>query len=494
MIVDFGARLPTMNKMRKNFLMVVTGVALLLPCTGKLAAGDSYRLDTSVYVFKNSDFQSVKLPAAKGAGDNGAVVVRSPATIEFDQETLSLNGADISWSGGRNPPERFTLVKIPEIITAPGKPVEILSTAPIQYIEKEADGTLQVRNIGKDSADAPHWRIRFTVVSPDETSEDLRVSCNLDWATVSARANVPGVSLDVGRPLLARFQDRIELTVRSGEWAALLLRAPNGSDYSLLLLLKTMPAQASDTRGGQADRRMTAEELAVFVTYYYRHPQPELIARAIESLAPTKFLDKGDMSSYLFHQSAYTCVGFFAEVFAANPDRVAEWEKLIDRWGQDGTTRFWLRKALRLRRPGAILAIGLDNPPSCSDLDQIYVFWGAFFASGNPTYLRKLVDRLKSVDDANQTFFDAGAEAMVLFAYNGPHHPLVRQTLEAARKDVRPRTRELIDDLLNKDLAAVVQEVLDMDHDPSSHPGHYRDWLPWRRPLLPPTPGASNHN
>lgn len=494
MSADFGGRVPIMNKVITNLLVVVTGVALLLPCAENLAAGESYRLETSIYVFKNSDFQSVKVPVAKEASGNGAVVVRSPATIEFDQETLSLDGADILWSGGRNPPERFTLIKIPEIIAGPGKPVEILSTAPIQYIEKEADGTLQVRNIGKDSADAPHCRIRFTVMSPDETSEDLRVSCNLDLATVSGRTNVPGVSLDVGRPLLARFEDRVELAVRSGEWAALLLRAPNGSDYSLLLLLKTMPAEAPDIRGGQADRRMTAEELAVFVTYYYRHPQPELIARAIESLAPTKFLDRGDMSSYFFHQSAYTCVGFFAEVFAANPDRVAEWEKLIDRRGQDGTTRFWLRKALQLRLPGAILAFGFGRPSDLSDLDEIFVYWGAFFASGNPAYLRKLVDRLENVDDANQAFFDAGAEAMVLFAYNGPHHPLVRQTLEAARKDVRPRTRELIDDLLNKEMAAVLQELWNMDHDPDSLPGNYRNWLPWRRPLLPPTLGASKHD
>ena len=123
-----------MNIVIKRFPRLVTVVALLLPCAGKLVAGESYRLESSVFVFKQGDFQSVKLPAEMEKGGKGAVVLRSPATIEFDQEKLSFSGADFSWSGGRNPPERFTLIKIPEVIIGPSKPVEMVSSVPIQYI------------------------------------------------------------------------------------------------------------------------------------------------------------------------------------------------------------------------------------------------------------------------------------------------------------------------------------------------------------------------
>lgn len=478
-----------MNKVMTHLLVAVAGIAFLPPCTGKSANGPSYLLETGIYIFKSSELQSVKLPAAK---KDGAVVIRSPATIKFAQATLSLNGSDISWSDGRNPPPGFTLIRIPEITTARGKPVEILSTAPIQYLEKAADGTLQVRTIGKDSSNAPHCRIRFTIGSRDEANGDLRVSCDLDLATVSGRAKVPGVSLDVGRPILTRFADRAELAVRPGEWTALLLRAPNGNVYSLLLLLKTTSAQAAAVRDEPSVRPMTAQEFTVFLTYYYRHPQPELISRAIESLAPSNFLDRGNTSSDLFGQHRYTCVGFFAEVFAANPNRVAGWKKIIERPGQDGTTRYWLRRALHLRRPKAILAFGPDRPSDISDIDEDFVFWGAFFASGDPAYLRKLVDRLDYLDEADYSLFDAGGEAMVLFAYNGPHHPLVRHTLEAVRKEVKPRTRQLIDDLLHKDLAAVLQEVASMDKNLSSGPGYYRTHLPWRRDIAYPDLHDSN--
>lgn len=493
MIADFGRRLSNTDNMKGQFPLAVTIVALLLPCTGNLAAGESYRLETSIYVFKNGDVQSVKLPAATKAGDNGAVVVRSPASIGFDKETLSLDGADVSWSGGRNPPERFSLIKIPSIIAGIGKPVEVLSTAPVQYIEKQADGTLRVRDISQDSADAPHCRIRFTVVPQDQASEDLHVSCDLDIATVSARASVPGVSLDVGRPLLARFQEQVELAGRAGEWDGLLLQAPNGSDYSLLLLLKTTPSQEPDTHAGLADRRMTAREFDQFATYYYLHPQPELIARAIESLAPGDFLDSADRQyPYNFRKRAYTCVGFFAEVFADNQDRLAQWRKIIDQPATDGEVQYWLRKALKLSRRGATFEFESDDP---SGLDEIHELGGAFFSSGNPEYLRKLIDRLKLVDDTDWKFFDAGAEDMVFLVSNAPHHPLVRQTLEAARKDVNPRTRELIDDLLNKSMDGVLQEIRDIDRGTSySNPGDSRNDLPWRRPSPPATPIPSGHD
>ena len=270
-------RRQALSRMRSRLPWAVTLAALLLPWRN-LAASQSYRLETNVYVFKDGDFQSITLPETKEEDDRRGLVIRSPATIRFDREKLALAGPDFSWNGGPNPPEQFTQIKTPWIITPAGQAAEMMSTTPVQYIERNADGTFRVRDIGKDSPAAPHCRFKFTVRSPDEneTGGGLRVSCELDIATIAAREKVPGLSLDVGKPKLARFRDQVELAVRPGEWAALLLRTPNGSDYSLLLLLKTTAAKSG--------RLMTAKEFARFATYYYRHPQPELTAKAIESL------------------------------------------------------------------------------------------------------------------------------------------------------------------------------------------------------------------
>ena len=101
-----------------------------------------------------------------------------------------------------------------------------------------------------------------------------------------------------------------------------------------------------------AGRLMTAAELDIFSASYYLHPRPELVAAAIEALGPSGFMK----------DRARVFVGFFAEIFAANPGQMVEWRRLIGR--QDQPTRGWLRYALNLSRPGAILCVGRSLGPT----------------------------------------------------------------------------------------------------------------------------------
>jgi hypothetical protein len=201
---------------------------------------------------------------------------------------------------------------------------------------------------------------------------------------------------------------------------------------------------------------MTAEEFAEFVTYYYQHPRPEQIGRAIESLGPSGILGRGGiLDARQYNHRAYTCVGFFARIFADNPDRVPEWKKIIDREEQNRETRDWLHEALALNTPRGkrVAATSTER------------HWGAFFASGDTGYLQMMVHRLEFLERENRATFDLGAKAMLSLAYHAPRHPLVRRMLEAARKEAAPRKRQLIDDLLNKDFAAVKQEVHNLTWD-----------------------------
>jgi len=439
---------PSTIIMKSNF-PATASVTLLMLVGVQLEASESFKLETDVYVFRNSDFHAIKIPGAAGTGETHGVVVRSPATAQFDQETLTLAGSHFAWSGGHNPPDRFSLLATPTVPLTPGKPVILLSTVPVQYLEKAADGTLQVREIAGDSPEAPHWRLSFTMRPAREASEDLHLACDLDIATVAARENVAGVTLAVGKPVLARCQEKLDPMVRAEEWSALVLQGPNGSDYSMLLLFKIARGNAPDPVVGAQPlgRLMPAAELNIFATFYYRHPRPELVAGAIEAFGPSGFAQD---RSQVF-------VGFFAEVFAANPDRRAEWRKLIDR--QDPPGRGWLHSALYMNPARAILA-STDHSVRLNDL-----CWGAFFASGNPAYLRRLVDQLRLIDgysEQNQTPYWVGATAMWSLARNAPGHPLVRVTLEAIRKETDPRTRDLIDDLLRKDPSSIKREISDL--------------------------------
>lgn len=477
-----------MNKSSACFPFFVAMSAFFLAFGGKLVAGESFELETKVYVFNHGDFRSITLPTAKEAHEAGDVAFHSPASLTFDDVTLSLAGGRLAWSGGGNAPERFKPIETPLISLTPGKAAALLSTLPIQYLEKAPDGNLKVREIPAESPDAPHWKLTFKLGTEAVIGDEIRLVCEVDVASVGAREQLAGVTLPVGKPVLARFNQKIDLAVLPGEWSGFVVPAVKSSDATLLTLLKVVPTSAV-SKPASAGRLMSAQELAQFVTYYYQHPQPERIARAIESLGRIEFQDMGSRFSYQYNLRAYTCIGFFAEIFASNPAQLTEWRKVIEDRVEDGTTRTRLRKALSLSRPGTTLVSRVSSQSVMSEVDENHVFLGAFFASGNPVYIRKLVDQLQFVDDANQSLFDAGGVAMVSLAYNAPHHPLMRQTLETVRREVKPRTRELIDDVLNKDLASLLQELLKMDRDPNSE-ANDRNQLPWRRPLDFPRPGS----
>lgn len=202
------------------------------------------------------------------------------------------------------------------------------------------------------------------------------------------------------------------------------------------------------TETGPAALPMTAMELDAFVVTYYTRPQPELIATAIAALEPSGFAE----------DRAEVFVGFFAEVFAANPVRMDEWRKVIDR--QKGPAREVLRQALKTGEPDALLAgefASIEFNDRC---------WGAFFASGNAAYLRKLAEQLPLIDKGDSRQFWAGATALWSLARNAPVHPLVRLTLAEVMADSDARTRNLIEEVLSQDPEAIRRKIQMMQPDP----------------------------
>jgi hypothetical protein len=136
----------------------------------------------------------------------------------------------------------------------------------------------------------------------------------------------------------------------------------------------------------------TRDDVSVFMEAYYLQPRPDLIAGLIDALQPTGFVQKTTVP---------VVMGFFSEVFAANTDRVPNWQVLIAK--QDEQTKTALNRALAMSKGGGALH-SVDHSAGGNDL-----FWGAFFASGNPKFIKKLVDQLKYFDERDDfVLFGAG--------------------------------------------------------------------------------------
>jgi hypothetical protein len=202
--------------------------------------------------------------------------------------------------------------------------------------------------------------------------------------------------------------------------------------------------ESSDTSRGSF---RTLADVSSFAQTYYQRPRPDLIADLFSALQPTG-VSEGPHAITPF-------VGFFSEVFAANPGRLAEWQALVPK--QEASTRRLLYRALALSRAGGVLTIE-GHSPAVNDM-----YWGAFFASGRTTYLQKLVDQLRYWDERDdQMLFFAGASAKWSLASNALSDSLVRATLAGRTLTADQRTRALIDELLREGPAQVQQEMAEV--------------------------------
>jgi hypothetical protein len=188
----------------------------------------------------------------------------------------------------------------------------------------------------------------------------------------------------------------------------------------------------------------TPEDVSAFVQTYYQRPRPELVGGLIEAFYSTGLAERAN--------AAAPFIGFFSEVFAANPAGVPEWQALGAKRG--GSVRDVLERAVAFSKAGGVTTIG-GHSPSTNDL-----FWGAFFASGRPEFLQKLADQLRYFRERDDLMlFMAGATAKWSLASNAESHPLVRSTLEGPTLVADQVTRDIIRELLTQGSVRVKQEI-----------------------------------
>jgi hypothetical protein len=119
-------------------------------------------------------------------------------------------------------------------------------------------------------------------------------------------------------------------------------------------------------------------------------------------------------------------IGFFSEIFAANPTRFPEWQSLIAK--QDDQTKAVLDQALKLSKSEGVLHSS-GHSPQLKD-----AYWGAFFATGNLKFVDKVVDQVKYFDErTDEALFFAGATAMWSLASNARTYTLVNSAVEGAK-------------------------------------------------------------
>lgn len=190
----------------------------------------------------------------------------------------------------------------------------------------------------------------------------------------------------------------------------------------------------------------TPEDFDAFMDTYYMQPLPDGISYAIGMLSQSGLL--------LIEQAIGPVTAFFSEVFTANPSRLAEWQQAIDK--QPQVAKVALSRALSWSKSGGVLGLEGRSP----QMNDIY--WGAFFASGNPAYLKKLIELVPLAEERNDfNLWGTGATAKWSLADNARRHTLVRTILEGEERTADKRTRDMITELLTRDPARIKEEMAD---------------------------------
>ena len=210
----------------------------------------------------------------------------------------------------------------------------------------------------------------------------------------------------------------------------------------------------------------TLEEFEQFVNKYYMNPQPGRIAGAMVTLASSGVLQ--------IEEAVLPIAAFFSEVFLANPTLLPEWTTVIDK--QPGLAKAVLDSALSWSRAGGVLQL----PRPLLLTSELY--WGAFFASGNPAYVKKLVEVAGFASEQNDAFtWAAGSRTKFMLARNSRQHAVLRSILEDERRTADRATRDLIYDILKRDPERMQQEMFAF-RDRQFRSGK------WKRPAKPGEP------
>lgn len=225
---------------------------------------------------------------------------------------------------------------------------------------------------------------------------------------------------------------------------------------AILLAGSILPLAASAKQSSHAkeNRELMAtvkeidsvESLAKWMTYYYLHPQPELLVPAL-LFADKQGLLKGD--------SAAPLQAFTSRVFAQNPDKIKEWFTQLGPLSENGKTLiltaiWWsgtkqgkdLLDAISSQlaeKPKAEFKKQIDKEaPEIDKMeiespDVLDMLWGCFSATGDEKYVKRLLSTLTwgKADSKDLPKMLIASAARWSLISNIDQHPRVKEICES---------------------------------------------------------------
>jgi hypothetical protein len=175
-------------------------------------------------------------------GPQGSV----PDRVDIGDLRLEI-GDELSWNGEAEPPpgSGVELVAAPRVGTLVGREAKVSMTeGPAEFFESSEGGCYRLATLKPEGSPGLYIAMTPQAVA-DHSSDAIDLDFSLRVVTITSRQPLPGVGLDVGRPVIGTQELTSRFRLTQGRWSLLSghrvsdLANPEG-DYLLVLVRPTV--------------------------------------------------------------------------------------------------------------------------------------------------------------------------------------------------------------------------------------------------------------
>lgn len=228
---------------------VLAGVlALALTFAGAADPENAYVIDARILAIpaEASDVESIgvtgdaaeqRSPGSSREGES--VVVSGLQEIRVDDITLTIgDDGTLLWNGEPDEPEggRVEQLMSPRIRVLAGEPAIVQAGSRLQYLELLDDGTFELKVT--ETEEAPGLVFRCNAQASKDGGIDLDYA--VDLVVLHGREEIPGVHLEVGRPILRRHRMESRVRLAPDRWTVIgtqFVEEASGERGDLLLVI-----------------------------------------------------------------------------------------------------------------------------------------------------------------------------------------------------------------------------------------------------------------
>ena len=192
---------------------------------GAAEAEERYTIDAKIMAVRADDLnritvqgESIEMRPSQGSEESGSVVFGELGDLQIGSWTVTLDeNGSLLWNGKPGLPAEANvdLITEPSLRVIAGMKAVIMTRSQLQYFEATGDGLYALRTAEQE--DAPGVELGCTV-TPDK-KDRVVLDIDLKLVLMERREAIPGVKLDVGRPVLLTHAISSRLSIAQDRWA-----------------------------------------------------------------------------------------------------------------------------------------------------------------------------------------------------------------------------------------------------------------------------------